>query len=152
MKKEENNMITKFKQLIFEQNINLEDVIVNVENEKTEFIDKIKHDLSIISYKKANSPKSIRIREITGVFNKRDFKNIKLLYNTNLIVNMSNGDKIIGKLSVYQNENENNINIRINDKLIYDLDNKSFNNEIFVDKLITKYKESLLNTYKRVRL
>jgi len=145
-------MITKFKQLIFEQNINLEDVIVNVENEKTEFIDKIKHDLSIISYKKANSPKSIRIREITGVFNKRDFKNIKLLYNTNLIVNMSNGDKIIGKLSVYQNENENNINIRINDKLIYDLDNKSFNNEIFVDKLITKYKESLLNTYKRVRL
>ena len=151
MKKEENIMITKFKKL-FEQNINLEDVIVNVENEKTEFIDKIKHDLSIISYKKANSPKSIRIREITGVFNKRDFKNIKLLYNTNLIVNMSNGDKIIGKLSVYQNENENNINIRINDKLIYDLDNKSFNNEIFVDKLITKYKESLLNTYKRVRL
>lgn len=150
MKKEENNMITKYR--IFEQNIDLEDVIVNVENEKTEFIDKIKHDLSIITYKKANSPKSIRIREITGYFNKRDFKNIKLLYSTYLVVNMSNSDKIIGKLSVYQDENENNINIRINDKLIYDLDNKSFNNEIFVDKLITKYKESLLNIYKRVRL
>ena len=65
---------------------------------------------------------------------------------------MTNGDKIIGKLSVYQDENENNINIRINDKLIYDLDNKEFNNEIFVDKLITKYKESLLEVYKRVRL
>jgi len=151
MKKEENNMITKFKKL-FEQNIDLEDVIVNVENEKTEFIDKIKHDLSIISYKKANSPKSIRIREITGYFNKRDFKNIKLLYSTYLVVSMTNGDKIIGKLSVYQDENENNINIKINNDLIYDLDNKSFNNEIFVDKLITKYKESLLNTYKRVRL
>ena len=151
MKKEENIMITKFKKL-FEQNIDLEDVIVNVENEKTEFIDKIKHDLSIISYKKANSPKSIRIREITGYFNKRDFKNIKLLYSTYLVVSMTNGDKIIGKLSVYQDENENNINIKINNDLIYDLDNKSFNNEIFVDKLITKYKESLLNTYKRVRL
>ena len=65
---------------------------------------------------------------------------------------MTNGDKVIGKLSVYQDENENNINIRINDKLIYDLDNKEFNNEIFVDKLITKYKESLLEVYKRVRL
>ena len=151
MKKEENIMITKFKKL-FEQNINLEDVIVNVENEKTEFIDKIKHDLSIITYKKSNSPKSIRIREITGFFNKRDFKNIKLLYSTYLVVSMSNGDKIIGKLSVYQNENENNISIKINNDLIYDLDNKSFNNEIFVDKIITKYKESLLNTYKKVRL
>jgi hypothetical protein len=151
MKKEENKMITKFNKL-FEQDINLEDVIVNVENEKKEFTDKIKHDFSIITYKKANSPKSIRIREITGYFNKRDFKNIKLLYNTSLIVSMTNGDKIIGKLSVYQNENENNINIKINDKLIYDLDNKEFNNEIFVDKLITKYKESLLEVYKRVRL
>ena len=144
-------MITKFNKL-FEQDINLEDVIVNVENEKKEFIDKIKHDFSIITYKKANSPKSIRIREITGYFNKRDFKNIKLLYNTSLTVSMTNGDKVIGKLSVYQDENENNINIKINDKLIYDLDNKEFNNEIFVDKLITKYKESLLEVYKRVRL
>jgi len=151
MKKEKKDMITRFKKL-FEQNIDLEDVIVNVENEKTEFTDKIKHDLSIISYKKANSPKSIRIKEITGYFNKRDFKNIKLLYNTYLVVSMTNGDKVIGKLSVYQDENENNINIRINDKLIYDLDNKEFNNEIFVDKLITKYKESLLEVYKRVRL
>ena len=151
MKKEKKDMITRFKKL-FEQDINLEDVIVNVENEKTEFIDKIKHDLSIISYKKENSPKSIRIREITGYFNKRDFKNIKLLYSTYLVVSMTNGDKITGKLSVYQDENENNINIRINEKLVYDLDNKIFNNEIFVDKLITKYKESLLEIYKRVRL
>ena len=151
MKKEKKDMITKFKKL-FEQNIDLEDVIVNVENEKKEFTDKIKHDFSIITYKKANSPKSIRIREITGYFNKRDFKNIKLLYNTSLVVSMTNGDKIIGKLSVYQNENENNINIKINEKLVYDLDNKEFNNDIFVEKLITKYKESLLEVYKRVRL
>jgi len=151
MKKEKKDMITKFNKL-FEQDINLEDVIVNVENEKKEFTDKIKHDFSIITYKKANSPKSIRIREITGYFNKRDFKNIKLLYNTSLVVSMTNGDKIIGKLSVYQNENENNINIKINEKLVYDLDNKEFNNEIFVEKLITKYKESLLEVYKRVRL
>jgi hypothetical protein len=151
MKKEKKDMITKFEQL-FEQNIDLEDVIVNVENEKTEFIDKIKHDLSIITYKRANSPKPIRIREIKGYFNKRDFKNIKLLYNTYLNISMSNGDKIDAKLSVFQDENYNNINIKINNELIYDLDNKKFNNEIFVDKVITKYKESLLKTYKIVRL
>jgi len=144
-------MIIKFKKL-FEKNINLDDITTNIENEKSELIDKIKQELSIITYKKQNSPKPIRIKDISGYFNKKDFKNINLLYRTYLVIDLSNGDKLKGKLSVYKDENNNNINIKINDELIYDLDNKSFKNDDLIEKIIRKYKESLLKTYKKVRL
>ena len=36
MKKEKDNMITRFKKL-FEQDTNLEDIIIKIENEKKEF-------------------------------------------------------------------------------------------------------------------
>jgi len=62
---------------------------------------------------------------------------------------MSNGDKIKGKLSVYKDEK--NISININNKVIYDLDNDNFNNEILVEKIISKYKEQLLTGYKKLR-
>lgn len=143
MKNEKNNMITKFQRL-FED---IEDIEVKIENDKKEFTDKIKHNLSIITYKRKNSPKSIRILDINGYYNKKDFKNIKLLYSTYLVVNLTNKDKIEAKLSVYKDSVENNINIKINNELVYDLDNKNFNNEIFVDKLTRKYKEYLLKNY-----
>jgi hypothetical protein len=139
-------MITKFK--IYEQKIDLSEIIENVEDKNTELIEKIKSELSIITYKRKNSHKSIRIKEIGGYFNKRDFKDINLIYKTYLTIDLSNGDKVKAKLSVYKDENENNINIKINNDIVYNLDNKKFNNEIFIDKLIDKYKESLLKTVK----
>lgn len=145
MKKEKNNMITKFEKL-FEKNLDITDITVNVENENKELIDKIKHELSIITYKRKNNPKSIRIKNISGYFNKRDFKNIKLIYRTYLVIILSNEDRIKAKLSVYNDFN--NINIKINEKLVYDLDNKKFTNEILIDKLINKYKEYLVKDYK----
>lgn len=150
MKNDNNNMITKFKKLL-EKDVDLSDIIVEVENEKEELVDKIKNELSIITYKRAKNPKSIRIIKIGGYFNKRDFKNIKLLYRTLLTIDLSNGDKVIGNLSVYQEEIENNINIKINDELVYDLDNKNFTNDILIDKMVDKYKESLLKSYKIIR-
>jgi len=150
MKKEENIMITKFKTL-FEKNIDLTDISVKVGNEKKELIDKIKHELSIITYKKSNSPKSIRILDISGYFNKRDFRDIKLIYRTYLVINLSNQDKIKATLSIFQDENKNNICIRINDDLVFDLDNKNYTNEIFIDKIINKYKEYLVKDFKKIR-
>lgn len=140
-------MITKFEKLF--EKVELTDIIINIENDKNEFTDKIRQELSIISYKRKNSPKPIRIKEIGGYFNKRDFKNINLIYRTYLVVDMSNGDKIKAKLSVYKDEK--NINININNKVIYDLDNDNFNNEILVDKITNKYKEYLLKGYKKIR-
>jgi len=141
-------MITKFEKLHEKINMDLTDIAVNVENENKDLIEKIKHELSIITYKRRNSPSSIRIMEISGYFNKRNFKNIKLIYNTYLTINLSNRDKIKAKLSIYQDENLNNINITINEDLVYDLDNKNFTNEILIDKLINKYKEYLVQDYK----
>lgn len=140
-------MITKFKDLY--ENIDLSDIIINIENEIPELIDKIKQELSIITYKKRNSPKTIRIKEISGYFNKRDFKNINLIYKTYIIINLSNNDNIKAKLSKY--DSENNINIKINNELVYDLDNEKFTNEILIDKLINKYKEFLLKEFKNIR-
>ena len=167
MKKGEINMITKFDKLfeqssnsenrifeqssenrIFEKNIDLTDIIINVENEDKDLIEKIKHELSIITYKRKNSPKSIRIKGISGYFKKRDFKNVKLTYRTYIVIDMSNGDKIKGKLSVYQDENENNIHLKINDDIVYDLDNKKYDSNFLIEKLIYKYKEYLLKDYK----
>lgn len=147
MKNEYANMITKFKELY--ENIDLSDIIINIENEIPELIDKIKQELSIITYKKRNSPKTIRIKEISGYFNKRDFKNINLIYKTYIIINLSNNDNIKAKLSKY--DSENNINIKINNELVYDLDNEKFTNEILIDKLINKYKEFLLKEFKNIR-
>jgi len=143
-------MITRFKKL-FEQDTNLEDIIIKIENEKKELIDKIKHELSIITYKRQNNPKSIRLKDISGYFNKRDFRELKLLYRTYLNINLSNADKIEATLSVFNDENENNIKIKINDIIVYDLDNKKFTNDVLIDKLIEKYKESLLKNYKKIR-
>jgi len=150
MKNNKKDMITKFNKL-FEKNINITDITINIENQNDELINKIKHELSIITYKRKNSPKPIRITKISGYFNKKDFKNIKLIYRTYLVIDLSNNDKINAKLSVYTDKNENNINIKINNNLIYNLDNSKFNNDYLIDKIITKYKEHLLKDYKKIR-
>lgn len=141
-------MITRFEKL-FKENINLDDIITNIKNEQSEHIDKIKNELSIITYKKQNNPKPIRIIQIDGYFNKKDFKNVNLIYRTYLVISMSNGDKIKGKLSVYNDEK--NINININNELIYDLDNDNFDNDVLVEKIVNKYKDHLLKKYKILR-
>jgi hypothetical protein len=150
MIKEKNNMITKFNRL-FEKSVDLTDIDIKIDNENNELVDKIKQELSIITFKKKNSPKTIRIKSINGYFSKRDFKNIKLIYKTYLSIGLSNGDTIKGKLSVYEQEAENNICIKINNDVVYDLDNKKFKNNNLVDKIIEKYKEYLLKNYKILR-
>ena len=139
-------MITKFNKLY--EKIDLSDIKIDVKNENKELIDKITQELSIISYKRRNSPKPIRLTEINGYFNSTDFKNNNLIYRTYLVINLSNNDNIKSKLSVYKNDNENNINIKINDIQIYDIDNKKFDNELLVEKIISKYKDYLLENLK----
>ena len=136
---------------MYEVSASINDIKVDVENQKEELINKIKHELSIITYKRSKNPKSIRIKEISGYFNKKDFKSPKVLYKTYIVITMSNSDKIKAKLSVYKDENENNIIINLNNNLIYNIDNKKFNNEILIDKLVNKYKEHLLTNYKKIR-
>ncbi|MCK9417395.1 hypothetical protein M0Q97_12215 [Candidatus Dojkabacteria bacterium] len=139
-----NSMITQFKEIL--EKLDISDIEFDIEDENTELVNKIKQELSIITYKRKNNPKPIRIKKIGGYFDKKDFKDINLIYRTYITIDLSNGDKIYAKLSVYKNEN--NINIKINDKIVYDIDNKKFNNEYLIDKLVEKYKEYLLKNYK----
>ena len=147
MNKEKNNMITKFNELN-ESKLDLDDINIDVENIDDELIKKIKNELSIITYKREKNLKPIRIKEITGYFNNRDFKNKKIKYKTSLNINLSNSDKIKAKLSVYDDENDNNICIKLNNEIIYNIDNKIFNNDIFIDKIVDKYKKFLVDRYK----
>ena len=139
-------MITKFEKLY--EKIDLSDIKIDVKNKNKELIESLTQELSIISYRRKNSPKPIRLTEISGYFNKSDFKNNNLIYKTYLSLRLSNGDKIISNLSTYKNNNENNINIKINEKKIYDIDNSKFNEDYLVDKIIEKYKEYLLEKLK----
>ena len=139
-------MITKFKNLY--EKIDLSDIKIDIENENKELIDKLTQELSIITYRRKNSPKPIRLTEISGYFNNKDFININLIYRTYLVISLSNEDKVKGKLSIFKDDNENNINIKINDKQIYDIDNKKFDDELLVEKIISKYKEYLLEKFK----
>jgi len=139
-------MITKFEKLY--EKIDLSDIKIDVKNKNKELIESLTQELSIISYRRKNSPKPIRLTEISGYFNKSDFKNNNLIYKTYLNLILSNGDKIKSSLSTYKDDNENNINIKINEKQIYDIDNKKFDNNSLIDKIITKYKEYLLGNLK----
>ena len=108
-------MITKFKEL-FENKINIDDIKVDIKNEDKKLVEKIKQELSIISYKKKNSPKTIRIKDINGYFNNTDFKKINLIYRTYINIKMSNDDDLKAKLSVFKDEK--NINIKINNEIV----------------------------------
>ena len=68
-------MITKFEKLY--EKMDLSDIKINIENENKELIDKIKNELSIITYRRKNSPKPIRLIEISGYFIKIEDITIK---------------------------------------------------------------------------
>lgn len=120
----------------------------NTENNNEELTNKIISEFSMIIYKQRQRPKTLRVKSIDGYYNKRDFNNYNLIYKTKLIIELSNYDIIEGKLSMYDNSNENNITIKLNDKKVYSLDNKNFNNEKLVNKLISKYKNHIEKNYK----
>lgn len=139
-------MITKFSNLF--EKIEIEDIEIEIENEDEKLLDKIKKELSIITYKKKNSLKPIRIKKITGYFKKRDFKKHNLLYKTSINIYLSNNDIIKAKLSICNDKDDNNIIIKINDDVIFDINSSIYNDDIFIDKIIFKYKEHLLKTFK----
>lgn len=121
---------------------------IDVENKNEELTKKIVDNFSFIIYKQDKKPKNIRVNNLSGYFNNKDFKNSNLIYKTNIEIELSNGDVIEGKLSTYKEKSENNITIKINDKIIYNLDNPNFNNEILIDKMKDKYEAHIKKNWK----
>ena len=128
-------MITKFK--IFEK-MNLNDIKINVDNINQNLINKLTTELSII--KKKKKKRNLRPESITGFFKKESGlgKNIKI--ETKLDIHMTNNDLIEG----IHIENEiNNIEIIINEKTVYNLNNPIYTDDILIEKIPLFYKEYL---------
>lgn len=127
-------MITKFK--IYSNN----DLNIEMENNDENLNKKIIDNFSLIIYKQKRKPKNLRVKKLKGYYNKRDFKNFNLIYKTKIIIELSNFDIIEGKLVVYLDSIKNNIKIKINNTLVYNINNKKFDNETLIEKLKEKYK------------
>lgn len=126
-------MIKRFK--LFETLL-VNDVDVNVKNINEDFINTIKNDLAFIVYKVRRKYTHIRVNKIEGDFNEIDGNVIKV----HLIIEMSNKDVIDAVLV-----DEKSIDIKINNKLVYSIDNDEFNLEVFKERLIKVYKNHLID-------
>lgn len=129
------------------ENMNLE-IENNIEGDNEEITKKIIDEFSFIVYKQKARPKSLRVKKLSGYYNNRDFKNFNLIYKTKIIIELSNYDIVEGKLSVYNDKNENNIIVKINDNIVYNLDNQNFNNEKLIEKMKMKYQNYIQKDYK----
>ncbi len=123
------------------------DINNKIENNIEKLTKKIIDNFSFIIYKQIRKPKGLRIKSLNGYYNMRDYKNYNLIYKTKILIELTNYDIIEGNLSINENSS-NNITIKINNKIIYNLDNEKFNNEILIDKMKDKYIYYIKKTYK----
>ena len=136
-------MITKF--YIFE-NLNLDDVKINVTNSDQSTLDSLIEKLSLIIQKRIK--RNLRIIDINGNMNQLKFQGNIKKYETNLILNLSNKDKLEIDYFYYEpigKEKYGHIKIKINDTLVYDIDSKEFLQDKWIDKLVDVYKKYLEN-------
>jgi flagellar hook assembly protein FlgD len=85
------------------------------------------------------SIKSVRVKSVNGYANKKTHNGNKIYYETYLETEMTNKDFIIGEY----NSRTDNIKIIVNDKVVFDLDSKHFDNEELIDKMANVYKKYL---------
>lgn len=137
-------MVTNFNLFENKTELNIDNKIKNNNNVLTE---NIIDYFSLIIYKQNRKLKNLRIKKLEGYYDKRVFKNFNLIYKTKIIVKLSNYDIIIGELSLNKNGN-NNIKVKINDKIVYDLDNSRFDNEKMIKKMYFQYKNHIEKNYK----
>jgi len=139
---------SKIDEILKNLNENMLEIENNIKNNNEELTKKIIEEFSFIIYKHRNRPKNLRVKKLEGYYNNRNFKNYNLIYKTKIIIELSNYDIVEGKLSVYDNENENNIRIKINDEIVYNLDNQNFNDDKLIEKMKIKYQNYIKKNYK----
>jgi hypothetical protein len=142
------SMITKFK--IFESNM-----VVNV-NLPNDILSMIIDTLSIVAYKGKNKNnhknfKSIRINHIDGYYNMNKVINKEKTEETFLNIIMTNKDHIEAKYTrsiEIDNLIENSILVKINDELVYHLDNDQYDINSFIEMIGSQYKKYLEKKWK----
>jgi len=108
------------------------DVIIDVVN-KNYLIDSLIENLSLLVRKK--KLKNIHIKKVKGYINKEQFTKKGFTYETYLEAILSNDDILIGEYIMLSKT----IIIKINDTVVYDMDNKLFDNEYLIEKLTNEY-------------
>jgi hypothetical protein len=93
--------------------------------------------LSLVIQKRTR--KAIRVKSVNGYANKKTHYGKKMYYDTYLEVTMINKDFITGEY----NSRNGNIKITINDKVVFDIDNRHFDNEELIEKMTSVYKKYL---------
>lgn len=113
------------------------DIKINVEG-KNYLVEQLAENLALVVKKRRTKP--VRITTINGYINKEIFSRKGYIYETYLQVTLSNKDVIAGKY----NTETHNIYVTINEEDVYDLNDKTFDNEVLVDKMVEKYKLHLI--------
>jgi hypothetical protein len=112
------------------------DIKINVDN-KNYLVDNLISRFSLVVKKR--KMKSLSIKSISGYINKETFTKNGYTYDTLFQTTLTNKDIIIGEY----NSKLNNIKIKINDNIIYDIDNIMFDNEALVEKMVNEYMKYL---------
>lgn len=131
-------MIQRYNQYIKEQvdrtSGNTSDIKINVDG-KNYLIDRLIENLTIVVKKR--KIRNFRIKSINGFINKGTFTSKGYSYETRLEITLTNKDIIIGEYK------SNNITIKINDDIVYDLSYKTFDDEVLIDKIVSEYIKKL---------
>jgi hypothetical protein len=132
-------LIKTYNNYILEK-FNINDIKVDIENKDEEIVKLIKSKFNIIIKKLKH--KNIRLISISGFLHDKAYKDIKY----KLVLKFNNNDEIIGSLF------KDNVCVKINDEVVYDIDNKDFNIELLIDKIYDNYIKYIKNkNYKIVK-
>ena len=131
----------KYNQFINESDSS--DIKINVEG-KNYLVDRLIDNLTLVVKKR--KAKSLRIKGINGYVNKETFTRKGKFYETHFELTLTNKDVIIGDY----NSRINNICVKVNDEIIYDIDNRTFDNEVLLDKIVGEYMKYLKNNKYKV--
>lgn len=108
------------------------DIKIKVEG-KNSLVQTLIDNLSLVVKKR--KLKSVRIKSITGYINRQTFTHHGNFYDTYLEVTLTNKDVIVGEYK----SSSNSVLVRVNDDIVYDMDNRSFDNEVLIDKMVSEY-------------
>ena len=139
-------MITKFK--IFEKlDLNMSTDV----DMPQDLLERLVSNLSLIVYKgkKRNNQKhinykSIRIKSITGFFDKSSLQATKLNRDCHLEIEMTNKDKISASYNIINNFGEvveNSVRVEVNGELLYEMDRDDFDATGFIDMIGIQYQK-----------
>jgi hypothetical protein len=121
------------------------DIKINVQNNEQHLVNNLIEKMSIITQKRVK--RNLRIVSIKGYIDDEHLFDRRKTYSTKFELLMSNRDCVVGEY----NSRDNNIKIMVNDEVIFDIDHKSYDKEVLIDRISNEYKKYLENKKFKLR-